>query len=189
MADDLEQYPQWRSRLQSLGECEVKHGVRLSLVNLYTDKAGNPQTPARFSAATTDSKLVGKQLTIFQKTLIVLGLLVCLAVPALIFTPAILKSRRVEGGGPATPSSDHGLAGDRPSTIPEKSIAVLPFENLSDNKENAYFADGIQDEILTGKLAGIADLKVISRTSTAKYKSKPGIFKDRFTTVRRRKYR
>ncbi|PYJ12210.1 MAG: hypothetical protein DMF06_00365 [Verrucomicrobia bacterium] len=58
------------------------------------------------------------------------------------------------------------------SPIPAKSIAVLPFENLSDDKGAAYFADGIQDEILT-KLAGIADLKVISRTSTAKYKSKP----------------
>ena len=57
------------------------------------------------------------------------------------------------------------------SIIP-KSIAVLPFENLSDDKQNTYFADGIQDEILT-KLASIADLKVISRTSTAKYKSKP----------------
>src|SRR5262249_52882961 len=58
------------------------------------------------------------------------------------------------------------------SAIPEKSIAVLPFENLSEDKSNAYFADGIQEEILT-KLATIADLKVISRTSTAKYKSKP----------------
>jgi TolB-like protein/Tfp pilus assembly protein PilF len=58
------------------------------------------------------------------------------------------------------------------TAIPQKSIAVLPFENLSSDKENAYFADGIQDEILT-KLASIADLKVISRTSTAKYKSKP----------------
>jgi TolB-like protein/Tfp pilus assembly protein PilF len=58
------------------------------------------------------------------------------------------------------------------SSIPQKSIAVLPFENLSDDKNAAYFADGIQEEILT-KLASIADLKVISRTSTAKYKSKP----------------
>src|SRR5947208_3899802 len=56
--------------------------------------------------------------------------------------------------------------------ISEKSIAVLPFENLSIDKENDYFADGIQDEILT-KLASIADLKVISRISTAKYQSKP----------------
>src|SRR6266699_823672 len=62
---------------------------------------------------------------------------------------------------------------EAPTTaIPQKSIAVLPFENLSDDKGAAYFADGIQDEILT-KLASIADLKVISRTSTAKYKSKP----------------
>ncbi|PYK67409.1 MAG: hypothetical protein DME45_10235, partial [Verrucomicrobia bacterium] len=58
------------------------------------------------------------------------------------------------------------------SSISQKSIAVLPFENLNDDKNAAYFADGIQDEILT-KLASIADLKVISRTSTAKYKSKP----------------
>ena len=56
--------------------------------------------------------------------------------------------------------------------VPQKSIAVLPFENLSDEKSAAYFAEGIQDEILT-KLASIADLKVISRTSTAKYQSKP----------------
>jgi TolB-like protein/Tfp pilus assembly protein PilF len=58
------------------------------------------------------------------------------------------------------------------ATVPQKSIAVLPFENLSDDKSATYFADGIQDQILT-KLASIADLKVISRTSTAKYKSKP----------------
>ncbi len=59
------------------------------------------------------------------------------------------------------------------SGIPEKSIAVLPFENLSRDPDNAYFADGIQDEILT-RLAKIADLKVISRTSTQQYQSKPG---------------
>src|SRR5262247_4848322 len=57
-------------------------------------------------------------------------------------------------------------------TISKKSIAVLPFENLSEDKANAYFADGIQEEILT-RLAGIADLKVISRTSTQRYQSKP----------------
>src|SRR5207248_2963529 len=56
--------------------------------------------------------------------------------------------------------------------IPEKSVAVLPFENLSDEKTNAYFADGIQDEILM-RLSKVADLKVISRTSTQHYKSAP----------------
>jgi TolB-like protein/Tfp pilus assembly protein PilF len=59
-----------------------------------------------------------------------------------------------------------------PSAIPDKSIAVLPFENLSTDPDNAYFADGIQEEILT-RLASIADLKVISRTSTQTYQSKP----------------
>ena len=59
-----------------------------------------------------------------------------------------------------------------PIAIPQKSIAVLPFENLSDDKGAAYFADGIQDEILT-KLTSIADLKVISRTSTRRFKSAP----------------
>jgi hypothetical protein len=59
-----------------------------------------------------------------------------------------------------------------PAPLPnEKSIAVLPFENLSEEKSNAYFADGIQDEILT-RLSKIADLKVISRTSTQRYKKK-----------------
>src|SRR5437870_1844350 len=57
-------------------------------------------------------------------------------------------------------------------SIPEKSIAILPFENRSEEKANAYFADGIQDEILT-RLSKIADLKVISRTSTQHYKSAP----------------
>src|SRR5439155_8251954 len=56
--------------------------------------------------------------------------------------------------------------------LPEKSIAVLPFENLNKNEENAFFAEGVQDEILT-ELAKIADLKVISRTSVMKYKSGP----------------
>src|SRR4029077_2668400 len=58
------------------------------------------------------------------------------------------------------------------SPLSEKSIAVLPFQNLSDDKSNAYFAGGIQDEILT-RLSKIADLKVISRTSTQKYKTAP----------------
>ena len=69
-------------------------------------------------------------------------------------------------------SSAESVSAKQTASLPAKSIAVLPFENLSDDKSAAYFADGIQDEILT-KLASIADLKVISRTSTAKYKSKP----------------
>jgi len=64
-----------------------------------------------------------------------------------------------------------------PDELPEKSIAVLPFESLSEDKANAYFADGVQDEILT-RLAKVADLKVISRTSTQRFKSAPSDLRD-----------
>ena len=69
------------------------------------------------------------------------------------------------------------MRSDEATNVPEKSIAVLPFENLSSDKENAYFAEGIQDEILT-RLSKIAALKVISRTSTQKYKSAPDNLRD-----------
>src|SRR6266403_5300237 len=72
-----------------------------------------------------------------------------------------------------TPSTfPKGTASKGTVLIPEKSIAILPFENLSEEKANAYFADGIHDEILM-RLSKIADLKVISRTSTQLYKSAP----------------
>jgi len=71
-----------------------------------------------------------------------------------------------------SPSAQTNGPGENGTLIPEKSIAVLPFENLSDDKSNAYFTEGIQDEILT-RLSKIAALKVISRTSTMKYKSAP----------------
>ena len=78
--------------------------------------------------------------------------------------------------GRYTASRADSAATERSSAVADsataKSIAILPFENLSEEKANAYFAEGIQDEILT-KLAAVRDLKVISRTSTAKYQSKP----------------
>jgi TolB-like protein len=91
----------------------------------------------------------------------IIGVLV-LALGYFVFDKFILAPRRQ-----AAP-----LPNESSTTASAKSIAVLPFENLSSDKENAYFAEGIQDEILT-KLAAIAELKVISRTSTARYKSKP----------------
>jgi serine/threonine-protein kinase len=147
VADDLEQYPRWRSCLHELGDCEVKHGVRLSLTNLYTDEVGNRQLPSKLARGVKQRR---------WKMGIIGGALLAIAVGVAFFVV-----HRISTNGARTLSS-----------ILEKSVAVLPFENLSEDKANAYFADGIQDEILT-KLASIADLKVISRTSTAKYKSKP----------------
>jgi TolB-like protein/Tfp pilus assembly protein PilF len=121
VADDLAQDSLWQPLLHELGEIEVKHGVKLGVVNLYTAELGNPHPPEKLPRQA-----------------------------------AALKQ-------PAVPSA-------MGREIPEKSIAVLPFENLSADPENAFFADGVQDEILTN-LAKIADLKVTSRSSVMQYRS------------------
>ena len=159
VAEDLEHYPRWQPYLHDLGEWEVKHGVRVSVVNLYGNDAGNAALPTRL-AAQKRSPATAKQSAGFRTLLVAAVILIGLGVPAIIFTPAILKSLRSSTGG------DKAAA----SSIPEKSIAVLPFENLSDDKQNAFFAEGVQDEVLTN-LAKVADLKVISRTSVAQYKA------------------
>jgi TolB-like protein/Tfp pilus assembly protein PilF len=146
VADDLEQYPRWRPQLHDLGECEAKHGTRIGVVNLYTDEVGNAQLPKKFQA-------LKKRGTRVRWTA----------------TSAALLALEVIVGGIAM-FSRYGVRSSL--SAPEKSIAVLPFENLSRDPDNAYFADGIQDEILT-RLSKIADLKVISRTSTQHYKSAP----------------
>src|SRR5438270_2442879 len=146
VAEDLEGYEQWRPFLHDLGFCEVKHGVKLQIVNLCTEEAGNSALPA---------KLRAQRQGVARKRGILLT--VSLVLLAAVVAAFVAVSRR------ATRSS---------SVASEKSIAILPFENRSEDKANAYFADGIQDEILT-RLSKIADLKVISRTSTQHYKSAP----------------
>ena len=158
VAEDLEHYPRWQSCLHDRGEWEVKHGVRVSVVNLYTDDAGNAALPTRL-AVQKRSPAKRKQPAGFRTLLVVAAIIIGLGVPALIFTPAILKSLR------SSTISDKAAS----SSIPEKSVAVLPFENLSRDPDNAFFTDGVQDQILTN-LAQIADLKVISRTSVMQYK-------------------
>jgi len=146
VAEDLEQHDRWRPLLHDLGSCEVKHGVRIEISNLYSDEVGNPQLPKKLEA-------VKKHRTRVRWAEVAIALLVLAAIVAAFafFTRRPTRSAMA---------------------IVEKSIAVLPFANLSEDKANAYFADGIQDEILT-RLAKIADLKVISRTSTQHYKSAP----------------
>jgi TolB-like protein/Tfp pilus assembly protein PilF len=153
VADDLEQYPRWRSHLHDLGECEVKHGVRVRTVNFYTDEVGNPAVPERFrSTGSVAAKALPKS-AIPKWASIGAAILMLIAIAGFLFW-------------------QRGKSRTSTAAIPEKSIAVLPFENLSRDPDNAYFAEGIQDEILT-RLAKIADLKVISRTSTQHYKSAP----------------
>jgi len=148
VAEDLEGYARWQPYLHDVGECEVKHGVRVSVANFYSEKIGNPQLPDKLKQAPQPSRRHKRVLL----TASVFGLL---------------------GLGIGYWLIHHQIAQQRISAfaaIPLKSIAVLPFQSLSANPENAFFADGVQDEILTD-LARIADLKVISRTSVMQYKA------------------
>ena len=214
VADDLAQQRRWQPYLHELGDVEVKHGVVVSLVNLYAETIGNPAPPSRIGKARGSvrafSKGARKGLSSFARAIFVLtglviALIFVLAIVSVIFAPAIMRSRQKSQATsppqvPAVPSPpsiadtikselakkvtdalQDALSAKKKATAElsptgsaplEKSIAVLPFENLSDDKSNAYFADGIQEEILT-RLSRIADLKVISRTSTQHFKSTP----------------
>jgi TolB-like protein/class 3 adenylate cyclase/Flp pilus assembly protein TadD len=142
VAEDLSEFDEWRPLLHDLGTCEVKHGVHVAVVNLWSDDVGNHQLPQTF-----------RSLRKKRARLRLAQVAAALAIFAGIVAGSVLVSRK-------SPTS----------IAPEKSIAVLPFENRSEDKTNSYFADGVQDEILTD-LARIADLKVISRTSVMHYKS------------------
>ncbi len=148
VADDLAQSRQWRPYLHELGECAAKHGMPIFVVNLYTNEVGNPEAPQRFKqlqSAWRPSPVYYRR----KAVLLVVGAFVAVAL--------------------ALGAWFHF----RQTLQPEKSIAVLPFENFSDDKENAFFADGIQDDILTS-LAEIKDLKVISRSSVMQFRNIAG---------------
>lgn len=169
VAEDLGQYRRWQPYLHELGDFEVKHGTIVSVVNLYGDGAGNPAPPTKLKR----TRVWGLSRAPSKRTPILIGLFAVLfftfAVLALVFAPAILHQ--------VHPREEKKTSSAAAAAIPpEKSIAVLPFENLSDDKGNAYFVAGMQDEILTA-LAKIRDLKVISKTSTAKYQSRPDSLK------------
>jgi TolB-like protein len=157
VAEDLEDYARWRPYLHELGECETKHGAVISVVNIYDDEVGNPGLPEKFKEAQQQR-----------------------AAMAAASGPAPRFRRKhlvIAAGGLLIAAMGIGFwIYSRQATVtplpPAKSIAVLPFENLSEEKGNAYLADGIQEEILT-RLSKIADLKVIARTSTERYKSAP----------------
>jgi TolB-like protein/cytochrome c-type biogenesis protein CcmH/NrfG len=145
VADDLEAYERWRPLLHELGRCEVKHGVRVDVTNLYSDEIGNPQLPKKFQA-------LKKHRSHVRWAVVAVALLVVAAIVAAFF----YVSRK-----PATSLAD----------IPEKSIAVLPFVNMSDDKANDYFSDGISEELMN-LLAKIPQLKVTARVSSFSFKGK-----------------
>jgi len=164
LAEDLSHYRHWQPHLHDLGECEVKHGVRLGLVNFYDGEAGNPAAPQKCATAETDP--IGVPIAPPREgTRRLLLPLAALATLLLIGGGYWLLTRNnARNTAPPAPAKSAGAIAS------EKSIAVLPFQNLSKDEENAFFADGVQDQILTD-LAKVADLKVISRTSVMQYKN------------------
>ena len=163
VADDLAAYRRWQPYLHELGDFEVKHGATVSLFNLYADVIGNPKTPAKFQGKLNRGggagAGAGETVRPSSWKWVAFGGPVALAAVVMV---AIFWPHPTPIPAVAPPSA-------APSSV-GKSVAVLPFENLSADKENAFFTDGVQDEILAD-LAKVADLKVISRTSVRQYTS------------------
>src|SRR5438094_715237 len=153
VAQDLESHERWRCYLHDLGEVRVKHDVAVHVVNLYTDDLGNPQVLAKIQRERDAKAVVARRARAKRRNPLIFGSLI--AIVAIGLGLFLLRDRLLR----------------RPieTQMDAKGIAVLPFENFSDDKENAFFADGIQDDILTS-LARIKDLRVISRTSVMGYR-------------------
>jgi TolB-like protein/class 3 adenylate cyclase/Flp pilus assembly protein TadD len=153
VAQDLESHERWRPYLHDLGEVTVKHGVSIHIVNLYTDNLGAAKVPAKIQRERDAKAILARRARSKGRNAVIFGSLIALAAIALGFF--LLRDRLLR----------------RPidTQVDAKGIAVLPFENLSKEAENAFFAEGIQDDLLTN-LAKIKALRVISRTSVMKYR-------------------
>jgi len=149
VAEDLSQYAHWQPKLHDLGEIEMKHGAVVSVVNLHGEGFGNATVPSRIEQFRHDS---GRRRA---KALWPAGAFI-LAIVLVALGWFVYRTARAPG-----------RIGHSPAEA--KSIAVLPFDNFSDDKQDSYFADGIQDDILTA-LSKISDLKVISRSSVMRYR-------------------
>ncbi len=154
LADDLAEYGHWRPHLYDLGECIVKHGLKIHLVNFHKGPVGNPNRPRRLQPAKSLTPDRRNGVNALRR-----GYLWASGLAVSVFGVAVLGFILLRA------SSNSSAA------IPEKSIAVLPFQSLSDDSKDSYFADGMQDEILS-HLAKVADLKVTGRTSVVKYRAR-----------------
>ena len=152
VAEDLAHSRQWRPYLHDLGECAVKHGVPVFIVNLYTDEIGNAQLPEKVKQWQSEqaAQAIDQSSTPPRKHVLIAGAVLLIA---------------IAGSGVWLYFKQSAIT----SPGPEKTIAVLPFQNFSPDKDNAFFADGVQDDILTS-LAKIKDLRVTSRSSVMKFR-------------------
>jgi adenylate cyclase len=148
VADDLAQYDRWQPELHDLGAVEMKHGVKMEIVNLYTESLGNAAIPKKIAQAKRSAARQAKIRALFA--VLALGILIA---SAALFLLQRAKSNKLGATGA------------------EKSIAVLPFMDLSPAKDQEYFCDGMSEEIL-GALAKVEGLRVVARTSSFSFKGK-----------------
>jgi TolB-like protein/Tfp pilus assembly protein PilF len=154
VAEDLGHSRYWGPYLHDLGEFAVKHGVPISLVNFYGDGVGNPELPKMVQQSQSEQATKAAGNTVPRR---LRGVYLAMTAAILLISGGILSIWLYSRYNPTV------------SLPEEKSIAVLPFQNFSIDKENAFFADGIQDDILTS-LAKIKDLRVISRSSVMAFR-------------------
>jgi len=148
VAEDLAQSREWQPYLHDLGQCAVKHGVSVSLVNYYDDEVGKSEPPEKVKQAEEQRAAMRPPATFRRRNVLIAAAVMLAALVGLVSYER--QPFRSFAGEP----------------IPAKSIAVLPFENF---KQDAFFADGIQDDILTA-LAQIGGLRVISRSSVMQFR-------------------
>ena len=163
-ADDLAEFDRWRPYLHELGRCEGKHGMKLDLVNFFDDKTGNPAVPTKLqfrpqgqSPDVERSSYLGSK----RHKVAIGALLLLIAAACIVYS--VLRSPWPRNPGPSGTGETERL--------PDKSVAVLPFESIGKDKSDSTFADGVEDEIQTD-LGRVAALKVIGRTSTRQYPSR-----------------
>jgi TolB-like protein/class 3 adenylate cyclase/Flp pilus assembly protein TadD len=156
VADDLAPHPRWNRYLHDLGECEVKHGGKVFLVNFYTDKVGNPQPPKKLDRALrgrSSLAVASRSAPTFRRKYLLIAAAALLI--AVIGIGLSIYSRK------ATVTR----------LLPEKSIAVLPLLNESGDPRDEYFSDGLSEELIAA-LAQNRELKVIGRSSSFRFKER-----------------
>ena len=162
VADDLEQYPRWRPLLHELGESEVKHGVRLRVVNLYTNELGNPELPTKFKSAGVATVPTPQKFS--RKYLVLLGGVAA----ALLIGFLIFSLPRKSGPSMSAPDPARSATA---VAVSQKSIAVLPFVNMSADRGDEYLSDGMTEELLN-VLSKVKELRVPGRSSCFAFKGK-----------------